>query len=260
VNAEQWNAMYPIGTPVFAYPGCRPEDGAGTRLVTRTRTAAQLSASGDPVVWVEGEGSYICLTHVDPVSEDVWEKARAAQKPAKPKLPSTPTRLSPEREAEIRGYIATCTNWSLDAIAARELLAELAAVRAERDKARTELSKYVGKEPTIAEEMDYISRCLNAVHDVCDAAEKQATRRERPLPVPKWVEQVRAAASGERPDNPDDNRRRLYVDGKGNGWISICHDEGTEWIVPMQPEAAVEQDVRDVADETGSLREIGRCW
>ena len=79
MNAAEFNARHPIGILVFAYPGCRPEDGAGTRLVTRTRTEAQLSTSGDPVVWVEGEGAYICLTHVDPVSEDVWAEALAAE-------------------------------------------------------------------------------------------------------------------------------------------------------------------------------------
>ncbi|MGV9588188.1 hypothetical protein [Streptomyces tendae] len=92
MKAAEFNARHPIGTLVFAYPGCRPEDGADTRLVTRTRTAAQLSASGDPVVWVEGEGAYICLTHVDPVAEDVWEaarKAEAAQTPEPTSLPKT---------------------------------------------------------------------------------------------------------------------------------------------------------------------------
>jgi hypothetical protein len=85
VNAEQWNAKYPVGTLVFAYPGFRPEDASDARrLVTKTRTAAQVSASGDPVVWVEGEGSYICLTHVDPVAQDVWEKAQAAEVVAAP--------------------------------------------------------------------------------------------------------------------------------------------------------------------------------
>jgi hypothetical protein len=80
VNAEQWNAMYPVGTLVFAYPGFRPEDDRNARrLVTRTRTKAQMSASGDPVVWVDGEGSYICLTHVDPVSESVWQAAKQAE-------------------------------------------------------------------------------------------------------------------------------------------------------------------------------------
>lgn len=83
MNAEQWNAMYPVGTLVFAYPGFRPEDDrTARRLVTRTRTKAQMSASGDPVVWVDGEGSYICLTHIDPVSESVWQTAKQAEETA----------------------------------------------------------------------------------------------------------------------------------------------------------------------------------
>jgi hypothetical protein len=97
VNAAEFNSRYPIGTRVFAYPGCRPEDGADTRLVTRTRTEAQMSASGDPVVWVEGEGAYICLTHVDPVSEDAWEEAKAAEKQAETEAVLTPTSLAPQR-------------------------------------------------------------------------------------------------------------------------------------------------------------------
>lgn len=82
MNAAEFNALYGVGVPVFAYPGCRPEDGPGTRLVTRTRTKAQTSASGHAVVWVDGEGSYICLTHVDVVPEDEWEAAREAEQTA----------------------------------------------------------------------------------------------------------------------------------------------------------------------------------
>ncbi|MFD5221457.1 hypothetical protein ACFWMH_27830 [Streptomyces tendae] len=107
MNAAEFNHRHPVGTLVFAYPGCRPEDGAGTRLVTRTRTEAQLSASGDPVVWVEGEGSYICLTHVDPVAEDVWEEARKAEKQAETMLP-TPQRLGhATRDEAIPALLAT---------------------------------------------------------------------------------------------------------------------------------------------------------
>jgi hypothetical protein len=76
------------------------------------------------------------------------------------------------------------------------LLAELVTARAERDEARAQLAKYVGHEPTSAEEMAYLSRCLDAVRDLCDDAEKQAKRWETPLPVPEWVDQVRAAAEG----------------------------------------------------------------
>ncbi|MET8081835.1 hypothetical protein [Streptomyces sp. NPDC005303] len=77
MNAEQWNAAYPVGSPVLAYPGCRPEDDpAGELLITCTQTRAQKSSSGDDVVWVEGHGAYICLTHVDAVTEEQWEQAR----------------------------------------------------------------------------------------------------------------------------------------------------------------------------------------
>ncbi|MFD5678402.1 hypothetical protein, partial [Streptomyces sp. NPDC127040] len=60
------------------------------------------------------------------------------------------------------------------------------------------LAKYEGHEPTVAEEMAYLNRCLNAVHAVCSLAEQQATRWEHPLPLPEWVATVRKAAGGER--------------------------------------------------------------
>jgi hypothetical protein len=133
MNAEQWNARYPVGTPVFAYPGARPEDIPNARrLVTRTRTAAQVSCSGDPVVWVEGEGAYIALTHVDPVSESVWQAAREADATAAvvaalspvpgagcvvpvPVVSESP--MTPERLAEIaaRAEAATPGPWCTDA-------------------------------------------------------------------------------------------------------------------------------------------------
>ncbi|MFB7162282.1 hypothetical protein [Streptomyces sp. NPDC056242] len=200
-------------------------------------------------------------------------------------------RLSPEREAEIaaRAEAASPSPWFLHAdwpgrvfsesefnhhiarvtgtnperneafIAhAREdvpaLLAELAAVR-------TELAKYVGKEPTIAEEMEHLGRCLNAVYDLCDKAEKQAGRWEHPLPVPAWVEQVRAAADGVRPDDPSDNRRRIYIDGKGNGWIDLNQDPTTgERNVTGLTDQWQIKSTDSVLEATGSLREIGRCW
>lgn len=125
---------------------------------------------------------------------------------------------------------------------------------------KAELAKYVGKEPTVADEMAYLQRCLNDVREVCDQAEKQATRWEQPLPVPEWVATVREAADGQREDHPNDNRRRLYVDGKGNGWISTCVEDGVEHVVPVQPAAWVEESVEEVAAENDGLHEIGRCW
>ncbi|MGW1122830.1 hypothetical protein ACWD5B_37925 [Streptomyces tanashiensis] len=72
-------------------------------------------------------------------------------------------------------------------------------LRVQRDRIaelEAERKKYVGVEPTIAEEMAYLGRCLDAVRDVCDAAEKQATRWENPLPVPEWVAMIRNATDG----------------------------------------------------------------
>ncbi|MFI1485675.1 hypothetical protein [Streptomyces sp. NPDC020747] len=268
MNAETFNSRYPVGTPVVAYPACRPEDHPGDRrLITRTRSKAQVLGGHTDVVWVDGHSACIALSHVDPVSEDEFKAARAAETAAAvaeqgalpmpvgnaPDRLQAASRLMAEREAEIREHVAATKNWSLGNLAARDLLAEL-------DRTRTELAKYVGHEPTIAEEMTYLSRCLNAVCDLCDATEKQATRWENPLPVPEWVEDVRKAADGDRPDDPADNRRRIYIDGKGNGWISVCSEEGVEYVVPVEPAAALEQAVEEVADEAGGLREIGRCW
>lgn len=66
MNADEFNALYPVGTPVIAYPGCRPvDDSSAERLVTRTRSKAELLGGHTPVVWVEGHGACIALTHVD---------------------------------------------------------------------------------------------------------------------------------------------------------------------------------------------------
>lgn len=68
MTADEWNALYPAGTPVVAYPGSRPERLPGARrLETRTRGAAWTMGGHTPVVMVEGYGSCIALTHVDPV-------------------------------------------------------------------------------------------------------------------------------------------------------------------------------------------------
>ncbi|MFF1348451.1 hypothetical protein ACFVZJ_21150 [Streptomyces sp. NPDC058322] len=70
LTAAEWNARYPVGTPVFAYPGCRHEDDSNDeRLVTRTRSKAETLGGHTPVVWVDGHGSCIALTHVDVIEE-----------------------------------------------------------------------------------------------------------------------------------------------------------------------------------------------
>ncbi|MGI5531538.1 hypothetical protein ACQEVX_30420 [Streptomyces syringium] len=71
MDAEQWNAHYPVGTPVVAFPGIRPQgEQAGwicERIETRTRSRAWPLGGHTPVVMVEGHAGGIALTHIDPV-------------------------------------------------------------------------------------------------------------------------------------------------------------------------------------------------
>lgn len=64
LTAAQWNALYPVGTPVVAYPGARGED----PLTTRTSSRAWTLGGHTPVVIVENYSGGIALTHVDPAA------------------------------------------------------------------------------------------------------------------------------------------------------------------------------------------------
>lgn len=71
MNADEFNKLFPVGMPVVAYPGVRPEDDRNApRLVTKTRSEAQLFCGHTDVVWVEGHGACIALTHIDPIDLD----------------------------------------------------------------------------------------------------------------------------------------------------------------------------------------------
>lgn len=95
MTADDWNARYPIGTPVIAYPGARPEHatGADTRLETVTRTAAWTLGHGAAVVAVEGYAGGIALTHIDPI--DPAAVARQAAGNVNTALANLFTRLGP---------------------------------------------------------------------------------------------------------------------------------------------------------------------
>ncbi|MFJ7999049.1 hypothetical protein ACIQ7D_18140 [Streptomyces sp. NPDC096310] len=67
LTAAQWNAQYPPGTSVTAYPGMRGED----PLTTRTCSKAWTLGGHTPVVMVDGHGACIALTHVDPAEGGV---------------------------------------------------------------------------------------------------------------------------------------------------------------------------------------------
>jgi hypothetical protein len=131
--------------------------------------------------------------------------------------------------------------------------AHAAALLAELDRTRAELKKYVGVEPTVADESAYLTRCLNAVRELCEAA-----KRDGSLGI--TIEAVEQAADGDRPENPDDRRRRIYIDGRGRGWVDASADgDGTQWVACITPSGG-QWPVSDVRAETGGLHEIGRCF
>jgi hypothetical protein len=79
-RVDDFNARYSVGTPVLAYPGCRPEDDRNaTRLVTRTRSKASVLGGHTDVVWVDGHSACIALSHVDVVTEDEYKDAKLAE-------------------------------------------------------------------------------------------------------------------------------------------------------------------------------------
>jgi hypothetical protein len=88
---------------------------------------------------------------------------------------------------------------ALEAEATAELtaqrdLARDTAVTLEQENAQllAERAKYVGAEPTIAEEMAYLSRCLDAVLELCDTATQAGITSGGPF----TVDSVRNAAEG----------------------------------------------------------------
>lgn len=66
MNAEQWNARYPVGTRVAAFPITRMEP----PLLTTTRTPAWELGHGTPVVSVDGYAGGIALTHIDVITQE----------------------------------------------------------------------------------------------------------------------------------------------------------------------------------------------
>lgn len=89
MTADEFNALYPIGTPVTAYPGFRPEDDPQAEaIVTTTRSRARVLGGHTDVVWVHGHGACIALTHIDVTpgaaygvvwpADHAWAEATAA--------------------------------------------------------------------------------------------------------------------------------------------------------------------------------------
>ncbi|MET9656364.1 hypothetical protein [Streptomyces sp. NPDC006510] len=121
---------------------------------------------------------------------------------------------------------------------AEQLRARVAELEAER-------AKYVGKKPTIAEEMAYLSRCIDTVLDQCARAEEQAGRWEQPLPVPEWVAEVRKAAGGlvERTTYPPALPWAALMDAEdlAEFLAELEHAAATPGATPTEALAAVEK-------------------
>jgi hypothetical protein len=149
-------------------------------------------------------------------------------------------RLSPQREAEIAEHLAATTNWSIGNLAARDLLAELAAVRAERDEARGDAE---------LQRADYFSEAARLLED-----------SGRDDDAVNLLDNV-AAGIRTHAETPNDLRRRIYIDGNGHAWIDQCIDEsGAIHAVPIVDAAMEGRPLALIRETTGSLREIGRCW
>ena len=61
-TVARWNKAHPVGTPVRVWTAFRKGDGT----LTRTRSAASVLSGHTAVVWVNGEGACIALSHVEP--------------------------------------------------------------------------------------------------------------------------------------------------------------------------------------------------
>lgn len=129
MNAAEFNALYEVGVPVFAYPGARPEnDRSARRLVTRTRSEATVLGGHTDVVWVDGHSACIALTHVDVVSEDEYLAAVVAEQGALP----VPAGDAPKRDAEDELTGARLSLWEEEQTTARLRLAWRSARRRAR--------------------------------------------------------------------------------------------------------------------------------
>ncbi|QQM45104.1 hypothetical protein [Streptomyces liliifuscus] len=106
-RVDAFNSRYKVGTPVFAYPGCRPEDHPGDkRLITRTRSKAEVLGGHTDVVWVDGHGACIALSHVDVISAtDTSPEASAARN-----VPRNPNELCRDFQSKPEPAEFWCAN------------------------------------------------------------------------------------------------------------------------------------------------------
>lgn len=212
MNAEEFNVLHPVGTPVFAYPVCRPEDCPNDpRLVTRTRSKAERLGGHTDVVWVDGYSSCIAFTHIDVVSEDEWAAAKTAE--AVRAEGALPMPVGPDLRSVVHAALSSVQG----------------------------TTHHLG---------------LVTLEVLTDRVTDALTRADvTPPSAPA------AAVSVEETGNPNDHRRRIYIDGKGDGWIDLTVDPETgERDLTGITNAWKVASADEVRNDTGGLTEIGRCW
>jgi hypothetical protein len=64
IAVRDFNKQHPVGTPV-RYTSDFTQ--ANQPLTTRTRSSAQILASGKPVIWIEGVAGCVALSHIEAV-------------------------------------------------------------------------------------------------------------------------------------------------------------------------------------------------
>ncbi|MGY4931612.1 hypothetical protein ACWD7T_10905 [Streptomyces sp. 900116325] len=130
----------------------------------------------------------------------------------------------------------------------------------------------------IEDHSDPGSEALGAQYELIEALSRSSRHEDLPLnPVETALRSVlaylehfdydvtpreigRVIAEALPRDDMSDRRRRLYIDGKGDGWIDAGRDEdGTKWIGCVA-QSGGQWTPEHVLAETGELREIGRCW
>jgi hypothetical protein len=57
-----------------------------------------------------------------------------------------------------------------------------------------------------------------------------------------------------------DRRRRIYLDGNGDAWLSLSSEREIRYIGRLAGAFDGDDTTDSVRERTGSLREIGRCW
>jgi hypothetical protein len=68
LTPAEWNAQYPVGTPVYLYT-----DG-GDVFPTKTRSEAYVSESGYPVIFLAAVRGYYLLDRVAPTGEKTTDE------------------------------------------------------------------------------------------------------------------------------------------------------------------------------------------